>query len=196
MLYVSIGRRLVIIANGSVIWTLALLTLAPYPQQEARDSQNTAQDQPKTARKRPKRRPQGPKRAPRRAQKGPKKGPRRPRRASGRPKREHPRIGPQPIVSCSKTGPVLACLGVRFGAQVGPQIVQNGPRSAPRDGVEMCIFKNTPEEPESQLEEVSGRPPATPKSFKSCVVYYVFEVSSLYAYLGPRSDLKNPRSRF
>ena len=114
MLYVSICRRPVIITNGSVIRTLAVLTFAPYPQQEARDSQNAAQGQPRTPRKRPQRRQQGSKRAGRRAQKGSKTGPRRPRRASGGPKREHPRIGPQPRPASSKnqagSGPFWAPL--------------------------------------------------------------------------------------
>ena len=101
--------------------------LRSFPQQEVRDCQNAAQDQPKTARKRPKRRPQGPKRAPRRAQKGPKTGPRRPRRASGRPKREHPRIGPQPIVSSSKN---LAGSGLFWGPFWGPSWAQNRPKLA------------------------------------------------------------------
>ena len=128
MLYLSICRRPVIITNGSVIWTLALLTLAPYPQQEARDSQNTAQDQPKTARKRPKRRPQGPKRSPRRARKGPKKGPRRPRRASGRPKREHHRVGRQPRPSSGKN---RAGSGLFWGPFWGRSWAPNRPKLAP-----------------------------------------------------------------
>ena len=136
MFYLSICRRPVISTNGSVIRTLAVLTFAPYPLQEARDSQNAAQDQPKTPRKRPRRRQQGPKRARRRAQKGPKTGPRRPRRASGRPKREHPRMGPQPRPSSGKnlagSGPFWAPFGGLSWAPNRPKLtpgrVQKGRR--------------------------------------------------------------------
>ena len=128
MFYLSICRRPVIITNGSVIRTLAVLTFAPYPQQEARDSQNTAQDQPKTPRKRPKRRQEGPKRAPRGAPKGPKTGPRRPRRASGRPKREHPHVGRQPRPS---SGVNWAGSGLFWGPFWDPSWAENRPKLTP-----------------------------------------------------------------
>ena len=124
-----------------------------------------------------------------RGRRGPRKGPKRgPRRARGGPdglqddpRASVPALDRSPARFPSKTGPVLGCSGVRFGAQVGSQIVQNWPRSASKKGVKICMPKNTPGEPESELQEVSGRPPARLKSSNPYVFYDVFEVSSLCA---------------
>ena len=119
---------------------------------------------------------------PNRGRRGPRKGPKRgPRRARGGPdglqddpRASVPALDRSPVRFPSKTGPIRGCFGVRFGPQVGPQIVQNWPRSASKKGVEICMPKKTPGEPESQLTEASARPPARLKSFKSYVFYDVF----------------------
>ena len=182
MLSVSIGRRPVIITNGSVIWTLALLT--DLRSCHSRRSE-IARTLPKTSQRRLENGPKGAKKGRRGPPERPKTGPRRARGGPGGlqddPSASIPTLGGSPGRLPELTGPVRGCFGVRFGSQVGPRIVQNRPRSALKKGIEICVPKKTPGEPESQLTEASARPPAKLKSFKSYVFYDVFEVSSLCA---------------
>ena len=160
MLYVSIGRRLVIITNGSVIWTLALMTFVPFHSRRS----EIARTLPKTSQRRPENGPKGALKGRRGPREGLQRGPRRARGGPGGhldgPSASIPALGHSPSYLPVKTWPVLGCFGVRFGAQVGLKIVQNWPQSASKKGVEICMLKNTPGQPESQLQEASGRPPA------------------------------------
>mgnify|MGYP006888797298 CR=1 FL=1 len=152
MLSVSIGRRLVIITNPSVVWTLALLT--DFRSCHSRRSE-IARTLPKTSQIRPENGPKGAKKGRRGPREGPKRDPRRARGGPGGPldgpSDSTSALGGSPVRLLVKTGPVLGCFGVRFGPQVGPQIVQNWPRSASKKGVELCMPKKTPGEPESQV---------------------------------------------
>ena len=144
------GRRLVIITYGPVICTLALLTLAPFHGRRS----EIARTPPKTSQRLPENGPKGAKKGRRGPREGPKRDPRRARGGPGGPldgpSDSTSALGGSPVRLAVKTGPVLGCFGVRFGAQVGPQIVQNWPRSASKKGVQICTRKNTGGEPESQ----------------------------------------------
>ena len=50
-----------------------------------------------------------------------------------------------------KLGPDLGQVGLWFGAEIQPEIGQNGSRSASEDGVHICIMENVLDEPESQV---------------------------------------------
>ena len=63
-----------------------------------------------------------------------------------------------------KPGRFWAVLGSVLGPKLAPKSFKIGPGARRKKGVKICTPKNPPGEPERELQEVPGRPPARLKS--------------------------------